>query len=138
MIPVVPENDMDWLPGLGRQSHSGPCCFPSELETGLNTQVTDPKIDEVEFSIVCNDCGKHFWSRFKAKSYAALTAHVLHEEHTSPSSPVTVPESPTANSAYFPGTNSLSRPAIEAKASTRICSFGYEHSGDSKDETSVM
>ena len=92
---------MEWLPGLGTPSHSG-CKSTSapgaELETGLNTQAADPEVDEVQFSIDCDDCGKHFWSRSKADSHAALTAHVLYREIMPPSSPITILDSPAPNS----------------------------------------
>lgn len=89
---------MDWLPGLGTQSHSfsNLASAPrANLETGLNTKAANGALDEVQYSIVCYDCGKHFWRRSTADSHAALTAHVLHEDVISPSSPVIVPSSPT-------------------------------------------
>lgn len=92
---------MDWLPGLGNAHQSRSKSITAsrtELETGLNTQVATSSIDEVQYSIVCDDCGKHFWSRSKADSHAALTAHVLHEEIISPYTTEPIPNSPAASS----------------------------------------
>ena len=87
---------MEWLPGLGIQSRSGSEIF-ADPETIRDTQAQDPSVDGVQFSIVCENCGKHFWSRSKANSHAALTTHVLHEDDILPDSPVTIPESPTTS-----------------------------------------
>ena len=89
-------DQMEWLPGLGIQSRSGSEIF-ADLGTIRDTQTIDPSVDEVQFSIVCEDCGKHFWSRSKANSHAALTTHVLHEDDILPDSPVTIPESLTTS-----------------------------------------
>ena len=93
---MVSNDQMEWLPGLGIQSRSGSEIF-ADSDTIRDTQTIDPSVDEVQFSIVCEDCGKHFWSRSKANSHAALTTHVLHEDDILPDSPVTVPESPTTS-----------------------------------------
>ena len=93
---------MDWLPGLSNpsdRSSDSVSMFRADSETGFNTQTTDPDVDEVQYSIVCEDCGKHFWSRSKAVSHAALTAHVLNEEMMLSPSPDIVPKSPTTGSA---------------------------------------
>ena len=91
-------DQMEWLPGLGIQSRNGSQIF-ADPETIRDTQAIDPSVDEVQFSIVCGDCGKHFWSRSKANSHAALTTHVLHEDDSLPDSPVTIPESPITSPA---------------------------------------
>ncbi len=91
-------DDMDWLPGLGKSSHGASNSFSApraDPETAFNTQVVD---DEVQYSIECEDCGKHFWSRAKAHSHAALTAHVLRKPNNSPLSP----RSPATISASAP------------------------------------
>ena len=98
-----------------------------ELKTGLDTQAADPKVDEVQYSIVCDDCGKHFWSRSKADSHGALTAHVLHEEFISPQSPVIVGNFPAASSASAPDSSPPLTSAIEAEASP------YADTPDSED-----
>ena len=99
-VASMGSNDqMEWLPGLGIQSRSRSEVF-TDLESIRDTQAIDPSVDEVQFSIVCEDCGKHFWSRSKANSHAALTTHVLHEDDMVPGSPVTVPESPTTNPVF--------------------------------------
>ena len=91
-------DQMEWLPGLGIQSRCvSEIC--SDLETIRDTQAIVPSVDEVQFSIVCEDCGKHFWSRSKAKSHAALKTHVLHQHDILLDSPVTIPESPTTSPA---------------------------------------
>ena len=112
---------MDWLPGLGPHSHSGSKLFPPERQTSLDTQAMDQKVDEVQFSIVCNDCGNYFWSRSKADSHAALTTHFLYEEDMSRSSPPAVQELPTA---------SLESPDTLAKASPEIDALDLEASED--------
>ena len=114
-------DQMEWLPGLGVQSRSGSEIF-ADVETIRDTQAIDASVDEVQFSIVCEDCGKHFWSRSKANSHAALTTHVLHEDDTMPDSPVTIPESPTTSPA---STHTL------AEACRDIKSAGQEDSEDS-------
>ena len=80
------KDHINWLPGLGDLSHHGSNSLSTpraELETGLNTQAGESEVDEVQDSIVCDDCGKQFWSRSKADSHAALTAHVLWEDFSS-------------------------------------------------------
>ena len=89
---------MESLPGLGIQPRSRSMIL-ADLETTRDTQAIDPSVDEVQFSIVCEDCGKLFWSRSKANSHAALTTHVLREDDILPNSPVAVPESPTTSPA---------------------------------------
>ena len=91
-------DQMEWLPGLGIQSRSRSEVF-ADLEIIRDTQAIDPSVDEVQFSIVCEDCGKHFWSRYKANSHAALTTHALRENDILPDFPVTIPESPTTSPA---------------------------------------
>ncbi|KAF6237001.1 hypothetical protein HO173_004880 [Letharia columbiana] len=128
------KDHMDWLPGLGSPSHSGSNAVSTPraaLETSLNTQTADSKVDEVQYSIVCDDCGKHFWSRSKANSHAALTAHVLHEEIESP----TVSNSPAATPASAPETTTPFTPAIKVEASPNTDTPGQEEregSGDGK------
>lgn len=138
MTPMESNDQKDWLrtsqSHIGSNSVSAP---RAELETGLNTQAADPKVDEVQCSIVCDDCGKHFWSRSKADSHAALTAHVLHEGIISPSSPVIIPDSPAACSAYAPRTNTLFTSAKEAEASLNAETPDKEDSGDSGEEHSL-
>ena len=113
-------DQMEWLPGLGIQSRSGSEIF-GDVEHIRDTQAIDPSVDEVQFSIVCEDCGKHFWSRSKANSHAALTTHVLHEDDAMPDSPVTIPESPTTSPA---STHTL------AEACRDVKSAGQEDSED--------
>ena len=91
-------DQMEWLPGLGIQSRAGFKVF-ADTETIRDTQAVDLSVDKVQFSIVCEDCGKHFWSRSKANSHAALTTHELHEDATLPESPVAIPEPPTTSPA---------------------------------------
>ncbi len=131
MISTETDDHMEWLPGLGTPSHSGSkstSASGAELETGLNTQAADPNVDEVQYSIVCDDCGRHFWSRFKAHSHAALTAHVLHREIISPSSPVTIPDSPAACLASAPTS------AKDTEASFNTETSDTEGGIDSEDE----
>ena len=118
---MVSNDQMEWLPGLGIQSRSGPEIF-ADVETIRDIQTVDPTVDEVQFSIVCEDCGKHFWSRSKANSHAALTTHVLHENDPMPESPVTILESPTTSPAP---THTL------AEASSDVKSADQEGSQDS-------
>ncbi len=95
--------DMDWLPGLGKSSHGASNSFSApraDLETAFNTQAVD---DAVQYSIECEDCGKHFWSRAKAHSHAAMTAHVLRKPSTSP----LFPRSPATISAFAPQMDTL-------------------------------
>ena len=95
--------DMDWLPGLGKSSHGASNSFSApraDLETAFNTQAVD---DAVQSSIECEDCGKHFWSRAKAHSHAAMTAHVLRKPSTSP----LFPRSPATISAFAPQMDTL-------------------------------
>ena len=125
---------MDRLPGLGTQSHKASNPFSTELEAGLNTQAMHSNADEVQYSIVCNDCGKHFWSRSKANFHTALTAHVLHKGNTSPSSPVTYLESPSASLVSLRETDPVFTPARDANASPNVDIPGQEDSGDSGDE----
>ena len=137
MISTETDNHMEWLPGLGTPSHSASkstSASGAELETSLNTQAADLKVDEVQYSIVCDDCGKHFWSRSKAHSHAALTAHVLHGEITSPSSPVTIPDSPAACSASAPNTNTVFSSAKDAEATLNAEASNTEGSSDGEDK----
>ncbi len=141
MISTETDDHMEWLPGLGTPSHSGSkstSASGAELETGLNTQAADPKVDEVQYSIVCDDCGKHFWSRFKAHSHAALTAHVLHREIISPSSPVTIPDSPVACLASAPNTNTVLTSAKDVEASFNAETSDTEGGTDSEDEERLL
>ena len=116
---------MDWLPELGNPSHGGQSSVPAPPDT---------EVDEVQYSIVCDDCGRHFWSRSKADPHAALTAHVLHEANVSPSSHFTVPHSPAINSACAPEGNMHFASAIEAEASPNSKNPDLEDRGDSGDE----
>ena len=125
---------MDWLPGLGTQSRSGCNPFSAELEAGFNTQAVHSKNDEVQYSIVCDDCGKYFWSRSKADFHAAVTAHALHRDNTSRCSSVTSPGSPTASPASLPETDTNSTSGREANASPSGDTTDQEDSGDSGDE----
>lgn len=118
-------DNVDWLPGLGNPSHGGQSSVPAP---------PDMEVDEVQYSIVCDDCGRHFWSRSKADSHAALTAHVLHEANVSPSSHVTVPHSPAINLACAPEVNMYFASAIEAEASPNSKNPDLEDRGDSGDE----
>ncbi len=97
-------DNMDWLPRLGKlpPGASNSVSAPrADLETAFNTQAVD---DEVQYSIECEDCSKHFWSRAKAHSHAALTAHVLRKPSTSPF----IPGSPATISASAPEMDTLS------------------------------
>lgn len=118
---------MHWLPGLGTHVYRGSESVSTELDKIPDTQAVDSTVDEVQFSIVCYDCGKHFWSRSKADSHAALTAHVLHEDNTSPYLPVYSPdpiaESPTAVPAST---------RTHVRASSDISISGQEDSGGSE------
>ena len=134
MASTGPNHHTGWLPGLGHQSDAGATSFSAELETSLDTQAIDPKFDAVQYSIVCDGCGKHFWSRSKADAHAALTAHDLHKEHISPSSPVTLLESPTASPASSLGTNAFVASAIGARAGPNMDNSDREDNEDSGDE----
>lgn len=134
MVPIGSNDQMDWLPGLGTKSRSGCNPFSAELEAGLNTKAVPSEVDEVQYSIVCDDCGKHFWSHSKANFHTALTAHVLHKENTSPNSPVTFLESPTASSASLLDTTTDLTSAREADASPNGDITDQENSGDIGDE----
>lgn len=132
------DHKMDWLPGLSNPSYSASNSVSTpraDFETGLNTQTTDPNVDEVQFSIVCEDCGKHFWSRSKAVSHAALTAHVLNEELMLSPSPVIIPESPVTGSASAPGLNTAATSAMDAEVGQKADAVDdYEDSEDGEDE----
>ena len=134
MASTGPNDHTGWVPGLGHQSNAGSRSFPAELGTSLDTQGTDPKVDEVQYSIVCDGCGKHFWSRSKADAHAALTAHVLHKEYISPSSPVAVLESPTAGPASSLETNALFASAMGARAGPDMDKSDRQDNEDSGDE----
>lgn len=137
MLSMGSNDHMDWLPGLGTQSRnvSDLALAPRvKLKTGFNMKAADRAVDEVQFSIMCNDCGKHFWSRYKANSHAALTAHVLHEDIMSPSSPVIVPISPAASSTSAPRTNTLFTSATDAETSPNTNNLDQEDSKDIGDE----
>ena len=129
---------MDCLPGLSNQSHKASDSVPmfrADFETGLNTQTTDPDADEVQYSIVCEDCNKHFWSRSKAVSHAALTAHVLNEEMMMSPSPVIIPESPTTGSASAPRLNTAITPAVDIEVNQKADAIDdYEDSEGSENE----
>lgn len=130
---MAPNDHMDWLPGLGNphQGRSNSGFAPrAELETALNTQAADSRVDEVQYSIVCDDCGKHFWSRSKADSHAALTTHVLHEEIISPCPTMTIPEFPAATSASAPDTATLFTCAKQAVSSINTETPDEEDSED--------
>lgn len=121
---MEPTNHKHWLPGLGTYIYRGSGSVSTKLDKIIDTQAMDSTVDEVQFSIVCYDCGKHFWSRSKADSHAALTAHILHEDNTSPYSPVyspvTIPKSPTATPAST---------GTQAKVSSDISIPDQEDSG---------
>lgn len=124
---------MDWLPGLGAQSHNSSDLAPApraKLESGFNTKAANRVLDEVQYSIVCHDCGKHFWRRSTADSHAALTAHVLHEDIVSPSSPVIVSSSPAASWASAHRTNTFLTSGTDAETSPNTDILDQ---GDSKD-----
>lgn len=127
LAPMEPTKHMHWRPGLGTYTYRGSESVSTELDKIIDTQAVDSIVDEVQFSIVCYDCGKHFWSRSKADSHAALTAHVLHEDNTSPYSPVyspvTIAESPTATPAST---------GTQAKASSDISIPNQQDSGGSE------
>ena len=91
-------DQIERLPGLAIKPRSVSEIF-ADLIPIRDTGTTDPSIDEVRFSIVCEDCGKHFWSRSKANSHAALKTHVLHEDDMLPDSSATIPESPATSPA---------------------------------------
>ena len=133
MMPPMESNDhINWLPGLGSQSHSFPdmaLAPPAKLETGFNTKAAKV-VDEEQNSIVCHDCGKHFWRRSTADSHAALTAHVLHEDIISPSSPVIVPSSPTATWASAPRMNTSLSSATDAETSPNTDILDQGNIGD--------
>ena len=112
---------MNWLPGLGNPPHTS--------QNSNSCSPPDPEVDEVEFSVVCDGCGTHFWSLSKAHSHAALTAHVLREITMSPSSPVGVLHSPVNSSARASETNTVSISTAEAEADTSDQEDG-EDSGD--------
>ena len=125
---------MACLPGLNNPSHGASdsvSTFRADFETGLNTQTTNSDIDEVQYSIVCEDCNKHFWSRSKAVSHAALTAHVLNEEMMLSPSPVLIPESPTTGSASAPKLNTAVTSANDAEVYQKADAI--EDSEDSED-----
>ena len=129
---------MDCLPGLSNPSHRASDSVPmfrADIGIGLNTQTTNPDIDEVQFSIVCEDCNKHFWSRSKAVSHAALTAHVLNEEMMSSPSPVIIPDSPTTGFASAPGLNTAVTSALDTEVDQKTDAIDiYEDSEDGKDD----
>ena len=129
---------MDWLPGLSNPSDSSSdsvSMFRADSETGFNTQTTNPDVDEVQYSIVCEDCGKHFWSRSKAVSHAALTAHVLNEELMLSPSPDIVPESPTTGSASAPRSNTAVTSAIDVELNQKADAINdFEDNEGSEDE----
>lgn len=115
---------MNWLPGLGSPPPSSQNSF---------SVPPDPEFDEVEYSVVCDGCGKHFWSLSKAYSHAALTAHVLHKETISPSSHAGVLHSPVNNSARALETNTVFPSTAEAEANTDTSDQeDGEDSGDDK------
>ncbi|KAM0804914.1 hypothetical protein BDR22DRAFT_959496 [Usnea florida] len=129
---------MDWLPGLSNpsdRSSDSVSMFRADSETGFNTQTTIPDVDEVQYSIVCEDCGKHFWSRSKAVSHAALTAHVLNEEMMLSPSPDIVPKSPTTGSASAPISNTAVTSAIDAEVYQKADAINdFEDNEGSEDE----
>ena len=139
MTPLeTADHTMDWLPGLNNPSHSASNSVSTprtDFETSLKTQTTDPEIDEVQYSIVCEDCGEHFWSRSKAFSHSALTAQVFHKEIMLPHSPVTIPESPITSSASAPRLNTAFTSAMEAEVGRKADAVDdHEDSEDSEDE----
>lgn len=137
MAPTGSKDLMDWLPGLGSSSHAGskPLSAPRvALETGAITQAEKPQVDEVEYSIVCDGCGKHFWSRSKATSHAALTAHVLCEEMVSPCPSVTGSNLPAAGRASAAATNLVAKSGTEAEASPNSDTPNQEDGDDSGEE----
>lgn len=69
---------------------------------------------------------------FKADSHAALTAHVLHNETISPTSPVSVPNPSAANSASSPEINTLFTHAVEVEISPNIDTPNQEDSEDAE------
>ena len=142
MTPIeTADHKMDWLPGLSNPSHSASNSVSpprADFKTGLNTQTTDPNVDEVQFFIVCEDCGKHFWSRSKAVSHAALTAHVLIEEMMLSPAPVIIPESPTTGSASAPRLNTAATSALDAdvgQEADAIDDFKDSEDGEDEDES---
>ena len=137
MTPVkTARHKLDCLPGLSNPSDKASDSVPmfrADFETGLNTQTTDPDVDEVQFSIVCENCSKHFWSRSKAVSHAALTAHVLNEEMML--SPVIIPESPVTGSASAPRAKTAITSAMNAEVNQKADAIdNYEDSEDGEDE----
>ena len=131
---------MDWLPGLSNPSYRASdsdsvSMFRADFETGLNTQTTTPDVDEVQYSIVCEDCGKHFWSRSKAVSHAALTAHVLNEEMMMSPAPVIIPESPTTGSASAARVNTAITSAMNTEFNQKADAIDdYEDGEGSENE----
>ena len=108
--------------------------FRADFETGLNTQTTNPD-DEVQYSIVCEDCGKHFWSRSKAVSHAALTAHVLNDEMMLSPSPIIIPDSPTTGSVSVPNPTTAVISAMDAEVNQKADAIDdHEDSEGSEDE----
>ena len=114
---------MEWLPGLATRYRSRRQTF-ADLDFIRDIQTIDPSADEVQFSIVCEGCGKHFWSRSKADSHAALTTHILHEDDALPDSPVPILESPAASPASIHTLAEASRDTNPAEHE------GTENSGD--------
>ena len=129
---------MDCLPGLSNPSHRASDSVPmfrADIGIGLNTQTTNPDVDEVQYSIVCEDCNKHFWSRSKAVSHAALMAHVLNDEMMSSPSPVIIPESPTIGSAPAPGLNTAFTSAADTEVNQKANAIDvYEDNEGSEDD----
>ena len=137
MAPIESKDLMDWLPGLGSSSHAGSDALSAPrvaLETGVVTQAGDPQADEVEYSIVCDGCGKHFWSQSKATSHAALTGHVLCEEMVSPCPSVTGSNLPVASKASAAATNAAAKSGTEADASPSSDTLDQEDGDDSGEE----
>ena len=138
IMPPMGSNDhMDWLPGLGTQSHNSfdlASAPRAKLETGHNTKAANRVFDEVQYSIVCHDCGKNFWRRSTADSHAALTTHVLHEDTMSPSSPVIVPISPATSWATAPRTNTPLNSLTETETSLNADFLDHGYSEDIGDE----
>ena len=126
--------DMDWLPGLGKISHdaSGPGSAPdARFRNHLKIQAVNSENNEVEFSIVCDDCNKHFWSRSNADCHAAITGHCLYK----PTKPFD-PKSRAVDSVYAPEIKTPPTLATEVTASlnTEILDERYsEHYGDAED-----
>ena len=139
MTPMeTARHKLDCLPGLSNPSNKASdsvSMFRADFKTGLNTQTTNPDVDEVQYSIVCEDCSKHFWSRSKAVSHAALTAHVLNEEMMLSPSPVISPESPVTGSASAPRVNTAITSAMNAEVNQKADAIdNREDSEDGEDD----